>query len=97
MLRRNIIGLALLGCMTLAAVAALVFAPGPEPAPPIAAVAETGRLPQSRPGVAIAESTTCASECQSQHDRCRVQTKGSPSCDGERQRCLEICLHKKRK
>lgn len=49
------------------------------------------------PGVAVAQSTSCASECQTQHDRCRVQTKGSPSCDAERQRCLEICLQKKKR
>ena len=98
MLRRNIIGLALLGCMTLAA-AALVLAPSPEPARPfVSAATSTASAPQSRPGVVVAESaTTCAGECQGQHDRCRVQTKGSPSCDAERQRCLEICLHKKRK
>lgn len=95
MLRRNIIGLGLLGCMMLAA-AALVLAPVTEPARPIAS-AVTAAPPQSRPGVIVAESTTCASECQGQHNRCRVQTKGSPSCDAERQRCLEICLHKKKK
>ena len=96
MLRRNIIGLGLLGCMTLAAAAALVLAPATEPARPIASAVTAGP-PQSRPGVIVAESTTCAGECQGQHDRCRVQTKGSPSCDAERQRCLEVCLHKKRK
>lgn len=45
----------------------------------------------------LVQATSCASECQTQHDRCRVQTKGSPSCDAERQRCLEICLQRKRR
>jgi hypothetical protein len=40
---------------------------------------------------------SCASECQSQHDRCRVETKGSRTCDEVRQHCLQICLQKKRK
>jgi len=49
------------------------------------------------PPVTVAQSPGCVSECQTQHDRCRVATKGSRSCDEERQRCLEICLQKKRK
>jgi len=40
---------------------------------------------------------SCASECQSQHDRCRVETKGSRSCDEIRQRCLQVCLQRKKK
>ena len=40
---------------------------------------------------------SCASECQSAHDRCRVETKGSRTCDESRQRCLQVCLQKKKK
>jgi hypothetical protein len=40
---------------------------------------------------------SCVSECQAQHDRCRVETKGSRTCDEVRQHCLQICLRKKRK
>jgi hypothetical protein len=47
-------------------------------------------------GAQIAESTSCASACQAAHDRCRVLRKGSPSCDAERQGCLEKCLQKRR-
>jgi|LNFM01.1.fsa_nt_gb hypothetical protein len=49
------------------------------------------------PPVTVAQSAGCVSDCQAQHDRCRVATKGSRSCDEERQRCLEICLQKKKK
>lgn len=45
----------------------------------------------------VADSSSCVDQCQSHHDRCRVQTKGSPACDAERQRCLEQCLIRKRK
>jgi hypothetical protein len=48
-------------------------------------------------GVSIARNSSCASDCQTQHDRCRVVTKGSRTCDEDRQRCLEICLQKKKK
>lgn len=61
---------------------------------PSAAIATT---PQSRLGVVLVEGSSCASECQGQHDRCRVQTKGSSVCDAERQRCLEVCLQRKKK
>lgn len=40
---------------------------------------------------------SCANLCQRQHDQCRVQTKGSPSCDRERQLCLQTCIAKKSK
>lgn len=46
---------------------------------------------------AAAQSSSCVDQCQANHDRCRVQTKGSPVCDAERQRCLEQCLIRKRK
>lgn len=45
----------------------------------------------------VAEDTSCASACQAQHDQCRVSTKGSPSCDAARQRCLQTCIANKRK
>jgi hypothetical protein len=47
------------------------------------------------PPLVVAKS--CVSECQAQHDRCRVETKGSRTCDEVRQHCLQICLRKKRK
>jgi hypothetical protein len=43
------------------------------------------------------QGPTCASECQTQHNQCRVQTKGSSSCDAQRQRCLEVCLQKRKR
>ena len=64
--------------------------------PPRAAI---GSRPMSVPatGGPASQSSTCASECQTLHDRCRVQTKGSSVCDAERQRCLEVCLQRKRR
>jgi hypothetical protein len=43
----------------------------------------------------VADSTSCASTCQAEHDKCRVETKGGPVCDAKRQRCLQACLVKK--
>ena len=39
----------------------------------------------------------CAGQCRAHHNQCRLQTKGSPSCDAELQDCLQRCLapHKK--
>jgi hypothetical protein len=83
--------LALLG-----ALAATTGARAAEPAPAPNAVAPGPSVPHemSKP---IIVARSCASECQAQHDRCRVVTKGSRTCDEERQRCLEICLQKKKK
>lgn len=47
------------------------------------------------PNMTRVQSTSCAAECQAQHDSCRVRTKGSPSCDAERQACLQKCLQKR--
>lgn len=57
----------------------------------------TAATPIHPPAIVVTQSASCASDCQAQHDRCRVQTKGSPSCDAERQYCLEICLQKKKR
>ena len=83
-----------LGC--LAVVAVLGAAAGPvsggdtpllEPSPlALPAVTTPGPLP---------DPSTCAGSCQSRHDRCRVSTKDGPSCDSDRQRCLQTCIAKK--
>ncbi len=51
-------------------------------------------LPAERAPVMVAEDS-CANRCQREHDQCRVATKGSPSCDPARQRCLQECIAKK--
>lgn len=45
----------------------------------------------------VAQNNSCASACQAAHNRCRVETKGSPKCDEERQRCLQGCIAGKRR
>ncbi len=52
-------------------------------------------LPAERGPVVIAEDS-CANACQTQHNQCRVTTKGSPACDEARQRCLQACIAKKK-
>lgn len=47
--------------------------------------------------VVVAQNSSCANACQTEHDRCRVATRGSPSCDVARQRCLQACISSKRK
>ena len=52
-------------------------------------------LPAERAPVVVAEDS-CANACQAEHNRCRVSTKGSPSCDEARQRCLQACIANKK-
>ena len=52
-------------------------------------------LPAERAPIAVAEDS-CANACQAEHNQCRVATKGSPSCDAARQRCLQACIAKKK-
>jgi len=37
----------------------------------------------------------CAAQCRDQHNRCRIATKGSPSCDAQLQACLQGCLSRR--
>jgi hypothetical protein len=57
--------------------------------------------PNARPAISapvlVAEQSSCANTCQARHDQCRVATKGSPSCDAQRQQCLRACLAKKQR
>ncbi len=52
-------------------------------------------LPAERGPVVVAEDS-CANACQTRHNQCRVETKGSPACDEVRQRCLQACIAKKK-
>ena len=100
MLRGTIIGIALAAVLGAAAPAKSREPRDPAPAAqPCRHTAPHAHAPLIVPasGVAVAQSTSCASECQARHDRCRVETKGSPSCDSERQRCLEVCLQRKKR
>ena len=53
-------------------------------------------LPAERAPMVVAEDS-CANACQAEHNKCRVNTKGSPSCDAARQRCLQTCIANKKK
>ncbi len=91
MLRRFIIGLGLLASLA-----------GPALTDPALADGQTLRAsPHAFPAVTaptqVAQNGSCAGTCQANHDRCRVQTKGSPSCDAERQRCLQQCIASKQR
>ncbi len=87
MIRRFIIGTAM--CLMIAAPALAAGIDGDKPmgAAP-AAIVETGQV--------VADNRSCPNACQAAHDRCRIQRKGSPSCDAERQACLVSCLKKKK-
>lgn len=78
-------GLALVG--TLAS-----WAADPQPLQP-----SPSALPAVTAPVIVAQDGSCASACQAEHDQCRVATKGSPSCDATRQRCLQTCIANKKK
>lgn len=87
MIWRSVMGLVMAAACAVSAMAA-------EPA---ALQPSASSLPAIQAPVIVAQDASCANACQSEHDRCRVQTKGSPSCDGARQRCLQACIASKRK
>ncbi len=39
----------------------------------------------------IQVANACYAKCRAKHDQCRIKTKGSPSCDGKLQACLDRC------
>jgi uncharacterized membrane protein len=43
---------------------------------------------------AAAQGNACVAVCKSSHNQCRIATKGSASCDGQLQSCLQGCLKK---
>ncbi len=94
MSRRNLFGLILATLVGLSSGGGLTKA---EPREPLTPMPLATTPIQATPGIAVAGNASCVSQCQAQHDLCRVATKGSRSCDAERQRCLEICLQKKKK
>ncbi len=55
----------------------------------VAAAVGLGLVP-----VPNAEANQCAAKCRAQHNQCRIKTKGSSSCDGQLQRCLQSCLRR---
>jgi hypothetical protein len=63
---------------------------------PLALLPSRNASPAISAPVLVAEQSSCASTCQARHDQCRVATKGSPSCDSERQQCLQACLASKK-
>jgi len=42
--------------------------------------------------VLVARADDCAGQCRARHNQCRLQTKGSPSCDAQLQGCLQSCI-----
>ena len=86
MIQRWILGLTIAGFFSLAAIAAETAGLQPSPY----------ALPAESPPVQLAQDS-CANSCQAQHDQCRVSTKGSPSCDLARQRCLQSCIASKKR
>ena len=85
MIPRIVLGLAISACFGLAAMAADTAELKPSPF----------ALPAEKAPVVVAEDS-CANACQAEHNQCRVTTKGSPSCDAARQRCLQSCIAKKK-
>ena len=85
MVLRIVLGIAMSGLLCVAAIAADTAELQPSPF----------ALPAERAPVVVAEDS-CANACQAQHNHCRVTTKGSPSCDEARQRCLQSCITKKK-
>lgn len=66
-------------------------------ADPVPLLPSPAAFPAVSAPVVVAQDASCASACQAEHDQCRVATKGSPSCDAARQRCLQACIANKKK
>lgn len=43
-------------------------------------------------GVLAARADGCTDQCRARHDQCRLQTKGSPSCDTQQSACIQSCI-----
>ena len=89
---RSFISAALAGLLVVSLSSAAVMAQDLLPLRP-----SPNALPAIQAPAIVAQDSTCAGACQAQHDQCRVQTKGSPSCDAERQRCLQACIAAKKR
>jgi hypothetical protein len=91
MIFRFLIGFAAALAFTLAVMAAEPSATAPPRQPSPTA------FPAVTEPMVVTQDTSCATACQTGHDQCRVATKGSPTCDAERQRCLRACIAAKKK
>lgn len=40
----------------------------------------------------LAQTPSCRSICLAEYNKCRLATKGSPTCDGQYQVCLQTCV-----
>ena len=38
-----------------------------------------------------ANADQCVQQCRNAHNQCRIATKGSASCDGQLQACIDSC------
>jgi hypothetical protein len=47
----------------------------------------------AHPPVAAPQNNACPTACYAQHNACRIQSKGSPSCDAALTGCLRGCRH----
>lgn len=45
--------------------------------------------------VPVQGNPSCIAQCRAAHSQCRVATRGSPSCDGQLQGCLQGCLRRR--
>lgn len=100
MIARIIIAMAAVAGVVMTVSASDRGAPPVTAAIPAQQIVEPTRSPEAKsltvtPAPIVGQSATCAADCQTHHDRCRVRTKGSSSCDSEREQCLQKCLQKK--
>lgn len=62
----------------------------------VAALALTGAAASltAQPNIVVAQNPSCVAACNAQWNQCRIATKGSPSCDGQRQSCMQSCVRR---
>ncbi len=57
----------------------------------LAALTLLALLALGMPSLWVAEANQCVQQCRAAHNQCRIATKGSPSCDGQLQSCMDRC------
>jgi hypothetical protein len=60
-----------------------------------AVIAVLGVLAVGDSGVELAQADQCVQQCRSAHNQCRINSKGSPSCDAQLQACMDSCRAKR--
>lgn len=57
----------------------------------LASLAIFGLFTVGGTAIDMAQADQCVQQCRAAHNQCRIDTKGSPTCDGQLQACMDGC------